>query len=73
MKIANVYSGAAADKAGLHVGDVIYSSNGYLTQVHGNLAWIIDHAAPNKVLTMRVSTGSRRQGACHHGPTPLIG
>jgi len=54
MKISNVYSGAAAEKAGLHVGDVIYSSNAYRTQVRGNLAWIIAHAAPNKVLTMRV-------------------
>jgi S1-C subfamily serine protease len=56
IKILNVYAGAAAEKAGLHAGDVIYTSNGYLTQVRGNLAWIINHAAPTKVLTMRVST-----------------
>ena len=58
IKISNVYSGATAEKAGLHAGDVIYSSNGYRTQVRGNLAWIINHAAPSKVLTMRVSTAS---------------
>ncbi|MFI5455054.1 MAG: PDZ domain-containing protein [Isosphaerales bacterium] len=56
IKISNVYSGAAAEKAGLHAGDVVYSSNGYLTQVRGNLPWIINHAAPSKVLTMRVRT-----------------
>ena len=58
IKISNVYAGAAAEKAGLHAGDVIYSSNGYLTQVRGNLAWIIDHAAPTKVLTMTGGTAN---------------
>jgi len=58
MRISNVYSGTAAEKAGLHAGDVIYSISGYLTQVRGNLAWIIAHAAPSKVLTMKVRTVS---------------
>jgi S1-C subfamily serine protease len=58
IKISHFYSGSVAEKAGLHAGDVIYSSNGYLTQVRGNLAWIINHAAPNKVVTMRVRTAS---------------
>ena len=58
IKISTVYAGAAAEKAGLHAGDLIYSSNGYLTQVRGNLAWIIIHAAPTKVLTMRVRTAT---------------
>jgi PDZ domain len=54
IKISDVHAGTAAEKAGLHAGDVIYSSNGYLTQARGNLAWIINHAAPTKVLTMQV-------------------
>jgi hypothetical protein len=58
IKISNIYSGAAAEKAGLHAGDVVYSSNGYPTQVRGNLAWIINHAAPTKVLTMKVRTAT---------------
>jgi PDZ domain len=58
VKIANVFAGAAAEKAGLHAGDVIYSGNGYLTQTRGNLTWIINHAAPTRVLTMRVSSAT---------------
>jgi hypothetical protein len=54
IKISRVYAGGVAEKAGLHTGDVIYSTNTYTTQARGNLAWIINHAAPTKVLTMRV-------------------
>jgi hypothetical protein len=56
MKIAKVYPGTAAEKAGLQVGDVLHSVNGYLTQQRGNLAWIIASAAPDNVLKMNVRT-----------------
>ena len=58
MKVSRVDPGSAAAKAGLSVGDLIYSINGYLTQVRGNVEWIIGHAAPSKVLTMSVRTAS---------------
>ena len=58
MKVANVYPGTAAERAGLQVGDVIHSINGYLTEQRGNLAWIIANAAPNNTLTMNVRTAS---------------
>ncbi len=40
MKITMVYPGTAAEKAGVHAGDVILSANGYLTDQPGHLAWI---------------------------------
>ncbi len=58
MKVSRVDPGSAAAKAGLSVGDLIYSINGYITQVRGNVEWIIGHAAPSKVLTMSVRTAS---------------
>ena len=56
MKVANVYPGTAAEKAGLKGGDVIHSINGYMTEQRGNLAWIIANAAPNNILKMNVLT-----------------
>jgi len=56
MKVANVYAGTAAEKAGLQVGDVIRSINGYLTEQRGNLAWIIANATPGNELKMNVQT-----------------
>ncbi len=56
MKIANVYPGTAAEKAGLKVGDVLRSVNGYLTEQRGNLAWIIANAAPSNELKLNVQT-----------------
>lgn len=58
MKVAKVYPGTAAEKAGLHAGDMIYSINGYLTTERGNLAWIIGKAAPDNVLNMKVRTAA---------------
>jgi S1-C subfamily serine protease len=58
IKVANVYPGTPAEKAGLHVGDVIHSINGYLTEQRGNLAWIIANATPDNVLKMNVRTMS---------------
>jgi hypothetical protein len=54
MRVAKVYSGTAAAKASLQAGDVLYSVNGYSTQQHGNLAWIIANAASNHVLEIRL-------------------
>lgn len=54
MQVAKVYAGSPADKAGLRDGDVIHSVNGYLTTERGNLAWILNTAAPNGVLEMKV-------------------
>jgi hypothetical protein len=54
IKVARVYPGAAAEKAGLKPGDVIRSINGYRTEQPGNLSWIIVNAAPDKVLKINV-------------------
>ncbi len=56
MQITRVYPGTPAEKAGLHEGDVIHSVNSYLTEVPGNLAWIITNAARDNVLKMVVRT-----------------
>ena len=53
IKVTLVYPGSVAEKAGLHVGDVIHSINGYLTTQPGNLAWIIANASPDNVLKIR--------------------
>jgi hypothetical protein len=61
MKVSNVYPGTPAQRAGLQVGDTIYSINGYLTEQRGNLAWIIANAAPNNQLRMSVKTAKDNQ------------
>ncbi len=71
MKVAKVYPGTAAEKAGLQAGDVIHSINGYLTEQRGNLAWIIANAAKNNVLEINCTHGKRRPGAYGHGSAPL--
>jgi PDZ domain len=58
MRVDRVYPGSPAERAGLQVGDVIHSANGYLTQVHGNLTWIINTQAPNGVLNLSVHRAS---------------
>ncbi len=58
IKVTKVHPGTAAEKAGLHVGDIIYSVNGYLTTQRGNLAWIIAKAAPGNILNMKVRTAT---------------
>jgi membrane-associated protease RseP (regulator of RpoE activity) len=63
MNVSRVYPGSPAEQAGLQPGDVILSANGYLTQQHGNIAWIISTVAPNGVLQMNVHTAS--DGAVH--------
>jgi S1-C subfamily serine protease len=54
MKVTRVDPGTLAQKGGLHPGDIIHSINGYVTEVPGNLPWIIANAAPDRVLTMTV-------------------
>jgi PDZ domain len=63
MQVVRVYAGSAAEQAGLQAGDVIYSANGYLTQEHGNLAWIIATVPPNGVL--KLNFRATRDGATH--------
>ncbi len=58
LKVASVAAGTPAEKAGLRPGDLIQSVNGYHTTTAGNLPWIVDNAAPDKVLTMNVYTTS---------------
>jgi membrane-associated protease RseP (regulator of RpoE activity) len=61
MQVVQVYAGSPAEQAGLQVGDVIYSANGYLTQQLGNLAWIISAVPSGGELQMTVR--SARDGA----------
>ncbi len=63
MKVSKVYPGTPADKARIKPGDVIRSINGYLTQQAGNLTWIIENAAPNRVLriTLRIAADGQEQ------------
>jgi serine protease Do len=56
MKITNIYPGTGAAAAGLQVGDVLISVNGYLTEQSGNLAWIIAKATPGSEVKMVVRT-----------------
>jgi hypothetical protein len=56
MKITKVYPGTAAEQAGLKVGDVLRSVNGYLTEERGNLAWILANATPDNTLKLKVHT-----------------
>jgi serine protease Do len=63
MKVGKVYSGTAAEKAGLKDGDVIRSVNGYLTEQRGNLAWVIANATPSNELKLKVQTA--KDGRTH--------
>ena len=58
LKVADVFPGSAAEKAGLHAGDVIHSINGYLTAKRDDLAWIMANEAPDGVVKMSVRTAS---------------
>ena len=71
MKVAKVYPGTAAEKAGLQAGDVIRSVNGYLTEQRGNLAWIIANATPDNELKLNVQTAKDGQAHLITATLPL--
>jgi hypothetical protein len=54
IKVSNVHPGMPAERAALKAGDVIRSVNGFRTERHGNLAWIIANATPRSDLTLYV-------------------
>ena len=54
LKVTFVQPSSVAEKAGLKVGDVIRSANGFLTEQPGHLSWVIVNASPDKVLTLNV-------------------
>jgi hypothetical protein len=58
MKITNVAASGVAEKAGLQVGDILVSMNGYVTQKLTDPEWIILNASPDKVLKMMVRSAS---------------
>jgi len=63
IQVTRVHPGSPAERAGLKVGDTIVSANGYLTQEAGNLAWIINHHAPNGVVTLNIRKVANEQAA----------
>jgi PDZ domain len=63
IQVTRVHPGSPAERAGLQVGDTIVSANGYLTQEAGNLAWIINHHAPNGVVTLNIRKVANGQDA----------
>jgi membrane-associated protease RseP (regulator of RpoE activity) len=54
LKITSVIPSGVAEKAGLRIGDVMVSINGYVTQKLTDPEWIILNASPDKVLKMNV-------------------
>src|SRR5271166_2687263 len=54
IQVTRVHPGSPAERAGLQAGDTIISANGYLTQNPGNLAWIINHHAPNGAVSLNI-------------------
>jgi len=63
IQVTRVHPGSPAERAGLQAGDTIVSANGYLTQDPGNLAWIINHHAPNGVVTLNIRKVANGQDA----------
>jgi hypothetical protein len=58
LKISRVTPGSAAEKAGLHAGDMLYAINGYVTTQRSDLTWIATYAAPDNILRMRFVSAS---------------
>jgi hypothetical protein len=63
IQVARVHPGSPAERAGLQAGDTIVSANGYVTQDPGNLAWIINHHAPNGVVSLNIRKVANGQDA----------
>ena len=63
IQVTRVHPGSPAERAGLKAGDTIVSANGYLTQDPGNLAWIINHHAPNGVVSLNIRKVANGQDA----------
>ena len=69
MRITKVNPGSAAERVGLHVGDVIRSINDYATLQSGNLEWIYVNAAPNNIL--RINAFTQSDGSEHTFTTQI--
>ena len=54
LKITRMEPGGAAQKAGLSVGDLIRSANGYLTEQPANLTWILVNNTPDGFVDLNV-------------------
>ena len=54
VQVVAVDPGSPAEQAGVQVGDVLTQANGYLTQAPGNLCWIVQNAAPNRVVDIQI-------------------
>ena len=63
MRITKVFAGLPAEQAGLQVGDVLISANGYKTEVNGNLAWIIANALPDN--SLKINYKALKDGQIH--------
>jgi len=63
IQVTRVHPGSPAERAGLQAGDTIVSANGYLTQAPGNLAWIINHHAPNGAVSLNIRKVANGQDA----------
>jgi S1-C subfamily serine protease len=58
IRVTRVYPGSPAETAGLRPGDVIQSTNDYVTEHLDHLRWIIANAARDGVLRMVVRNAS---------------
>jgi S1-C subfamily serine protease len=69
LKITSIAVIGVIGKAGLRIGDVLVSINGYVTQKMTDPEWIILNASPDKVLKMNVRFAS--DGKDHAITVPL--
>ena len=58
IKVTRLQPGGVGDKAGLKVGDVIRSANGFLTERPGHLSWVVDNATPGGLIHLNVLSAS---------------
>ncbi len=58
LKIVEILPGSVAEKAGLRVGDVLLAINGHFTQLTADLSWILEKAATEKVLKIKVRSAT---------------